>query len=92
MYLIARFDCQYDDEILFIIEEIIGDNSAMWFAPDGSRIAYVRFNDSLVSLNNEMSWFVYLILKDRNIENDFYNSCFFIDRWKKSAYQAIQNI
>ena len=59
--IIGRFDCQYDGEILFIVEEIIGDNSAMWFAPDGSRIAYVRFNDSLVSLDNKMNWFVYLI-------------------------------
>ena len=58
--LIGRFDCQYDGEILFIVEEIIGDNSAMWFAQDGSRIAYVRFNDSLVSLDNKMNWFVYL--------------------------------
>ena len=33
----------------YFSEEIIGSNSAMWFAPDGNRLAYVKFNDSTVS-------------------------------------------
>ena len=48
---------------LYFTEEIIGDNSALWFSPDGSRIAYVRFNDSLVSelstLRLFYSWFYF---------------------------------
>ena len=35
--------------VVLFLEEIFGDNSAMWFAPDGSKLAYVRFNDSMVS-------------------------------------------
>ncbi len=31
------------------IEEILGSNSALWFSPDSSRLAYIQFNDSLVA-------------------------------------------
>lgn len=29
-------------------EEILGSNSAMWFSPDGSMLAYATINDTLV--------------------------------------------
>ena len=36
--------------LLYIFaEEILGQNHAMWFAPNGQRLAYVRFNDTDVS-------------------------------------------
>ena len=56
---------------MYFTEEIIGDNSALWFSPDGSRIAYVRFNDSLVSgqitLMLFYSWFINDNMKYNNL-------------------------
>ena len=49
----------YQSHFLYFTEEIIGDNSALWFSPDGSRIAYVRFNDSLVSELITLDYFVH---------------------------------
>ena len=33
-----------------ISEEILGQSEALWVSPDGSRLAYIKFNDSLVDL------------------------------------------
>ncbi|XP_065332431.1 venom dipeptidyl peptidase 4-like isoform X1 [Cloeon dipterum] len=33
-------------------EEVIGDNTAMWFSPDGSKLAYITFDDSNVKIMN----------------------------------------
>ena len=33
-----------------ISEEILGQSEALWMSPDGSRIAYITFNDSMVDL------------------------------------------
>ena len=32
----------------YISEEILGQSEALWVSKDGSRLAYVSFNDSLV--------------------------------------------
>lgn len=34
--------------IVFILEEVLATNYAMWWAPDGEHIAYAVFNDSVV--------------------------------------------
>ena len=63
-FILSVFEVQKTIKVIFLYftEEIIGDNSALWFSPDGSRIAYVRFNDSLVSeiitLRLFYSWFL----------------------------------
>ena len=31
-----------------LAEEILGSNSAIWFSPDGGKVAYASLNDSLV--------------------------------------------
>ena len=33
-----------------ISEEILGQSEALWVSPDGSRLAYITFNDSMVEL------------------------------------------
>ena len=33
-----------------IPEEILGQSEALWISPDGSRLAYITFNDSMVDL------------------------------------------
>ena len=33
-----------------ISEEILGQSEALWVSPDGSRLAYITFNDSVVEL------------------------------------------
>ena len=33
-----------------IPEEILGQSEALWVSPDGSRLAYITFNDSMVEL------------------------------------------
>ena len=33
-----------------ISEEILGQSEALWVSPDGSRLAYITFNDSKVDL------------------------------------------
>ena len=33
-----------------ISEEILGQSEALWVSPEGSRIAYITFNDSKVEL------------------------------------------
>jgi hypothetical protein len=35
--------------MIIFSEEIFSLNSAMWFSPNGLRLAYVRFNDSDVT-------------------------------------------
>ncbi|XP_060517123.1 venom dipeptidyl peptidase 4-like isoform X2 [Cylas formicarius] len=37
-------------------EEVLGSGSAMWFSPDGTKIAYAMFNDTNVA---DFSYFVY---------------------------------
>lgn len=34
--------------LTFLAEEILGSNSALWFSPDGGKLAYASLNDSLV--------------------------------------------
>ena len=44
-----RNNSEQDTNFNFIFsEEILGQNSAMWFSPDSTKLAYVRFNDSQV--------------------------------------------
>ena len=33
---------------MFILEEVLATNYAMWWAPDGEHILYAAFNDSVV--------------------------------------------
>ena len=33
-----------------IAEEILGQSEALWVSPDGSKLAYITFNDSMVEL------------------------------------------
>ena len=37
---------------VFSTEEILSSNSAMWFSPEGGRLAFATFNDSLVDTMN----------------------------------------
>lgn len=34
--------------IIFILEEVLATNYAMWWAPDGEHLLYAAFNDSVV--------------------------------------------
>ena len=34
--------------IVFMLEEVLATNYAMWWAPDGEHILYAAFNDSVV--------------------------------------------
>lgn len=34
--------------IIFILEEVLATNYALWWAPDGEHIVYAVFNDSVV--------------------------------------------
>ena len=36
--------------MIIYLEEILGQSEALWISKDGSRLAYIRFNDSLVEL------------------------------------------
>lgn len=36
----------------FTTEEILSSNSALWFSPDGHRLAFATFNDSRVDTMN----------------------------------------
>ena len=33
---------------MMIAEEVYGAHEALWFSPDGSRLAYLKFNETMV--------------------------------------------
>ena len=41
---------KHNSSIKNISEEILGQSEALWVSPEGSRIAYITFNDSMVEL------------------------------------------
>lgn len=36
--------------VCIILEEVFASNVALWFSPDGTKLAYIQFNDALIHL------------------------------------------